>query len=117
MYQKNVVKKNMSIFYKQEKKKRDIMFLLTQSVYQKNVVKKNVSIFYKQEKKKRDIMFLLKTLTISCMMKICRYCLQTFSIEEILKNHIKDCFKINGKQRIIMPKKAILLNSKIIKEK
>ena len=35
----------------------------------------------------------------------CRYCLQAFSTEEILKHHIKDCFKINGKQRIIMPKK------------
>ena len=34
-----------------------------------------------------------------------RYCLQAFSTEEILK-HIKDCFKINGKQRIIMPKKT-----------
>ena len=35
----------------------------------------------------------------------CRYCLQAFSAEEILKSHIKDCFKINGKQRIIMPRK------------
>ena len=25
---------------------------------------------------------------------------------EILKCHVKDCFKINGKQRIIMPKKG-----------
>ena len=32
------------------------------------------------------------------------YCLQVFSTEEILKCHIKDCFKVNGKQRIIMPK-------------
>ena len=29
-----------------------------------------------------------------------------FSTEEILKRHIKDCFKINGKQRIIMPKRG-----------
>ena len=36
----------------------------------------------------------------------CRYCLQGFSTEEILKGHIKDCFKIDGKQRIIMPKKG-----------
>ena len=36
----------------------------------------------------------------------CRYCLQAFSIKEILKRHIKDCFKINGKQRIIMPRKG-----------
>ena len=33
------------------------------------------------------------------------YCLKTFSTEEILKLLIKDCFNINGKQRIIMPKK------------
>ena len=36
----------------------------------------------------------------------CRYCLQAFSTEEILKRHIKDCFKIDGKQRIIMPRKS-----------
>ena len=27
----------------------------------------------------------------------CRYCLQAFSTEEILKCHVKDCFNINGK--------------------
>ena len=37
---------------------------------------------------------------------ICCYCLQAFSTEEILKNHIKDCVKINGKLRITMPKKG-----------
>ena len=36
----------------------------------------------------------------------CCYCLQVFSTEEMLKRHIKDCFKINGKQRIIMPEKG-----------
>ena len=35
----------------------------------------------------------------------CCYCLQAFSTEEVLKHHFKDCFKINGRQRIIMPKK------------
>ena len=35
----------------------------------------------------------------------CRYCLQAFSTEETLKCHINDCFKINGKQRIIIRKK------------
>ena len=53
-----------------------------------------------------------KTLISSCM--IIHYIVEenTFAIslhsfikEEILKRHIKDCFKINGKQRIIMPKK------------
>ena len=36
----------------------------------------------------------------------CRYCLHAFITEEILKCHIKDCFKINGKQTIKMPKKG-----------
>ena len=31
----------------------------------------------------------------------CSYCLQNFSIEQILKRHIKYSFKINNKQRII----------------
>ena len=35
----------------------------------------------------------------------CFYCLQAFSTKEILKRHIKKWFNINGKQRIIMPKK------------
>ena len=35
-----------------------------------------------------------------------RYCLQAFSTEEILKRDMKDCLKINGKERIIMPKKS-----------
>ena len=30
----------------------------------------------------------------------------SFSTEEILKRHIKDCFKINSKQTIIVPKKG-----------
>ena len=30
--------------------------------------------------------------------------------EGILKRHIKDCFKINGKQIIIMPKKGEYVN-------
>ena len=34
----------------------------------------------------------------------CRYCLQAFSTEEVLKHQVKYCFKINGKQKIIMPK-------------
>ena len=45
----------------------------------------------------------------------CRYCLHAFITDEILKRHIKDCFKINGKQRITMPKKVNMLNSKIKK--
>ena len=29
----------------------------------------------------------------------CRYCLQAFSTEEVLKRHLKYCFKINGKSQ------------------
>ena len=36
----------------------------------------------------------------------CCYCLQAFSTKEILKCHFKDCFKINGQQKILMPKKG-----------
>ena len=32
--------------------------------------------------------------------------MQAFGTKEILKRHIKDCFKINGKQKIIMPTKG-----------
>ena len=45
----------------------------------------------------------------------CPYCLQAFSTEKTLKRHIKDCFKINDKEKIIMPKKANMLKSKIMR--
>ena len=32
----------------------------------------------------------------------CCYCLQAFSTEEILKCHIKECYKMNDQQKIIM---------------
>ena len=65
------------------------------------------------EKKAKDPMFLSKILIPSCMIifyivekkHFCHYSLQGFSTAEILKRHIKDCFKINSKQRIIMPKR------------
>ena len=34
----------------------------------------------------------------------CHYCLHGFITDEMLKCHIKDCSKINGKQTIKMPK-------------
>ena len=42
----------------------------------------------------------------------CRYCLHAFIREEILKHHIKDGFKINGKQMTKMPKKGEYINFK-----
>ena len=47
----------------------------------------------------------------------CRSCIHAFITDKILKRHIKDCFKINGKQMIEMPRKVTMLNSKILKEK
>ena len=47
----------------------------------------------------------------------CRYCLEAFRTADALKTHIKNCFKINGKQRSKMPKKKKnMLNSKIMRE-
>ena len=34
----------------------------------------------------------------------CRYYLQAFRSEEILKIHIKNCFKVIGKQRTVIPR-------------
>ena len=36
----------------------------------------------------------------------CPYCLHAFITEEMLNRHNKDCFKINGKQKIKKPKKV-----------
>ena len=45
--------------------------------------------------------------SLHCRRKhFCRYCLHAFITEEILKRHIKDYLKINGKQTIKMPKKG-----------
>ena len=43
--------------------------------------------------------------------------LQPFIKNEILKLHIKDCFKINSQQRIIMPEKVNTLIPKNMREK
>ena len=42
----------------------------------------------------------------------CFYYLHVFNTEKLLKRHIKDCFKINGKNSIIMPKKGDFVNLK-----
>ena len=71
-----------------------------QSMYQNNV-KKNMLTYYWWEKEKKTLCSLHRG-----RKSFCRYCLHAFITEEILKRHIKDCFKSNGKQRIIMPKKC-----------
>ena len=70
----------MLIYYQQEKKERNIIFL------------SKILILSKKDTLEKNI--------------FCPYCLQAFSTEEILKRHIKIGFKTNGKQRIIMPKKG-----------
>ena len=48
----------------------------------------------------------------------CRYFLQALlSTEEIVKRHIKDCFKIMANKDLKCLKKVNMLNSNIIKEK
>ena len=47
----------------------------------------------------------------------CHYCLCDFVPEEILKRHIINCFKINGKKRIIMPKKGEYVKFKNVERK
>ena len=47
----------------------------------------------------------------------CRYCLHVFITEEILNRHIKDCFKINGKQTIKKPNKGEYVKIKNFKRK
>ena len=47
----------------------------------------------------------------------CRCCLQAFRTEEILKRHIKDFLKINGKQRIIMCKNDECVKFKFVRGK
>ena len=58
-------------------------------------------------------MFLWRILIhLHCVRKhFLQYCLPTFRTAEILKYHIKDCFRTNGKQRIKMPKKVNKLDS------
>ena len=43
---------------------------------------------------------------------VCCYCLQVFSTEEILKSHIMDRLKVNGKQMIQILKEGEYVNSK-----
>ena len=46
-----------------------------------------------------------------------RFCLQAFRTAERLKSHIKDCFKIKGKQTIKMPKKGEYIKFKNFERK
>ena len=55
--------------------------------------------------------------SLHCRRKhFCLYCLHASITEEILKRHIKDCFNINGKQRVMMSKKGEYVKFKNLKE-
>ena len=55
--------------------------------------------------------------SLHCRRKhFCRYYLHASITEEILKRHIKDCFNINGKQRVMMSKKGEYVKFKNLKE-
>ena len=47
----------------------------------------------------------------------CCYCFHAFITENISKRHIKDCFKISGKQAIKMPKKGEYIKLKNVERK
>ena len=46
----------------------------------------------------------------NCKKHFCMYCLQCFSREDVLAEHVKNCLSINGKQAIKMPKKGQHIN-------
>ena len=73
-------------------------------MYQKNIAKKNSFIIDRRRTKKHyyvlitDFNTFMYDHSLHRERKIfCCYCLHAFITEEILKQHIKDCFKINGK--------------------
>ena len=81
-----------------------------QAMYQKMLWRKHVDLLLIGAKRKRHYVFINDFNTFMSdhalhrgRKHFCCYCLQAFSTEEILKNHIKECFKITGKQRMIMP--------------
>ena len=48
---------------------------------------------------------------------MCRHCLHAFITKEILRHHLKDCFKINSKQTVKMPKKGEYVTLKNFRRK
>ena len=103
----------MRVFAYENKKKHPI-YVSKQGCEEKHVY----LLLMEQEGKRRcvlikDLNTFMQDYTLHRRRKhFCRHSLQAFSSEEILKSHIKDCIKINGKQRIIMPTKGEFLKFK-----
>ena len=70
-----------------------------------------------EEKDKKSTIFSLKILTHSFTSGKKAFLPLLFSTEGILRCHTNDRLKINGKQKIKMPKKVNKSDSKIMKEK
>ena len=101
----------VSVFHYENKEKHSIY------VSKKCCEEKHINLLLMGEKEKRHYVlikyfntFMYDRALHRGRKHFCRYCLQAFSTEKILKHHIKDCFKTNGKQRIIMPEKGKYVN-------
>ena len=97
----------------------------TQSLHEKKCCKeKNLDLLFIGEGEKKHYVFIKDFNTFMYdhslhrgRKHLYRYCLHAFIKEEILKRHIKDCFKINGDKELSCLRKVNMFNSKILKEK
>ena len=96
-------KQKFPIYISQEKYQDHMELLLI------NKDKKNHYVLIKNFNK-----FMFDQTKHNCKKYFCMYCLQCFSREDVLAEHVKNCLSINGKQAIKMPKKASMLISEII---
>ena len=92
-------KQKFPIYISQEKFKDHMELLLI------NKDKKNHYVLVKNFNK-----FMFDQTKHNCKKHFCMYCLQCFSREDVLAEHVKNCLSINGKQAIKMPKKGQHVN-------
>ena len=88
-------KQKFPIYISQEKFQDHMELLLI------NKDKKNHYVLIKNFNK-----FMFDQTKHNCKKHFCMYCLQCFSREDVLSEHIKNCLSINGKQAIKMPEKG-----------
>ena len=88
-------KQKFPIYISQEKFQDHMELLLI------NKDKKNHYVLIKNFNK-----FMFDQTKHNCKKHFCMYCLQCFSREDVLTEHIKNCLSINGKQAIKMPEKG-----------
>ena len=92
-------KQKFPIYISQEKFQDHLELLLI------NKDKKNHYVLVKNFNK-----FMFDQTKHNCKKHFCMYCLQCFSREDVLAEHVKNCLSINGKQAIKMPKKGQHVN-------